>query len=275
MAYALDLNATLSANYVTQTVTRPATGVWIFVLEGGAFYTKDLVIRDTFSNRELTPLTQYRALETVPAAVIASGKEVLSALVITDPAVNEVVVSYRVVGGEYSVTGSTITNTLASMPVNDLNSTAWGQVLNKPNQYPPELHTHYDKEAYGFESATYMLGQIREAITTGDGNVLGMIYQLIDRRFAALTQSTNTQVNNLQTEVNKAKTEARFKPNDIYLSADGTHPNTKWGYGQWERLADGAIMMTSDNSKIGTTRQLGEGVSYDATFYAAWRFISE
>ena len=275
--YPLDLTANLAANYKEDIYTRPKEGVWMFVMDGGAFYTKDLVVRNQYDGRELTPLTQYRALHTVRDAVLDSGgKEVCAIIVITDSSVTQVSVKRRIVGGpEFSVIGSDILNVVTQAKLDALDSTAWGQIVGTPNQYPPEIHTHYDKDVYGLETAIAMMERISQSITTGDKALFGMFYQYIDRQFKQLTDSTTAELQRLQTEVNTNRTAGRFQPNEIVVFTDNSDPKVVFGYGKWERLPEGVFMFTSDNSKLGKRKKLGEGPDYNGYFYSAWRFISE
>ncbi len=277
MDYVLDLTATLAANYVETTFTRPREGAWFFAMPGGAFYTKDLIVRNTLDGSELEPLTQFRALHTVSAAVLESGgKEVVAVMAVVDATVNQVTIKRRIVGGPiYSVIGSDVQDIIDQSKLDALDSTAWGQVIGRPLQYPPEVHTHYDKDAYGFETAIYMLEKIREAITSGDGGVFGMFYQYIDRQITALNTRVNTTIAGLQQEVANLRQAGRFKQYDIVILSNNTHPRDHYGYGQWQRLPSGLFMMTSDPSKVGTIKKIGEGIDYTARNYVAWEFLSE
>lgn len=276
MAYVLDLTASLAANYVENTYLRPQEGVWMFAMDGGAFYTKDLIVKNSFDGRELEPLTQYRSLHTVSAAVLQSGKEVNAVIVITDNTVNQISVKRRIVGGPiYSVIGSDVQAIIDQSKIDALDSTAWGQVIGEPRQYPPEMHTHYEEDVYGFESAIFVLNKIRDAISSGDSGVFGMFYQYIDRQIVALNTKVDTELANLQDRLTELQTAGRFKPSDIVIMANNTDPHDHYGYGQWQRLPTGLFMMTGDPAKVGTIKKIGEGIDYTAQNYAAWEFISE
>lgn len=275
--YALDLNANAAANYKEDIYIRPKEGVWMFVMDGGAFYTKDLIVRNQYDGKELLPLTQYRALHTVKDAVLASGgKEVCAIIVITDSSVTQVSVKRRIVGGPvFSVIGSDIQNVVTQAKLDALDSTAWGSIVGKPVQYPPDTHVHYDKDIYGFETAIAMMERIAQAVTTGDRGLFGMMYQYIDRRFKETNDSAIAELKRLQTEVNTNRTAGRFQPNEIVVFTDNSDPKVVFGYGKWERLPEGVFMFTTDNSKLGKRKKLGEGPDYNGYFYSAWRFISE
>lgn len=275
MSYALDLNATLATNYVETSYVRPAEGVWMFVMEGGAFYTKDLVVRNSYDGRELEPLTQYRALETISDAVLESKKEVCAVIVVTDSRVNQITVKRRVVGGRYQTIGSDILDIVDEAKINALDSTSWGQIVGKPYQLPSEAHTHYDKEVYGLETAIYIMGEIKTAITSGDKKLFGMFYQYIDRQFTQLNAVLNENIARLNAEVEKNRKAALFQPNEVVIFTDETHPRDRYGYGVWERLPDGLLMMTADNTKLGKRKKIGEGPDYTGHYYAAWRYVSE
>lgn len=275
MSYVLDLTATLATNYIESSFVRPAEGVWMFAMGGGAFYTKDLIVRNSYDGRELEPLTQYRALETVSDAVMESKKEVCSVIVITDSRVNQITIKRRVVGGRYETIGSDILTIVDEAKINALDSTSWGQIVGKPYQLPAEAHTHYDKEVYGLETAIYLMGEIKTAITHGDKNLFGMFYQYIDRQFTKLNTTLNENITRLNTEVEKNRKAALFQPNEVVIFTDATHPFDRYGYGVWQRLPDGLLMMTADNTKLGNRKKIGEGPDYWGEYYAAWVFISE
>lgn len=276
MAYVLDLTASLAANYVETTYTRPQEGVWIFAMAGGAFFTKDLIVRNTFNGQELEPLTQYRSLHTVSQAVLESGKEVNAIIVITDNTINQITVKRRIVGGPvYSTIGSDVLATIDEAKLNALDSTTWGQVIGKPVQYPPALHTHYEQDVYGFEAAVFMLNKIKDAISYGDDGVFGMFYQYINRQVTAMNTKIDTTIATLQQEVNNLRSSGRFKQYDIVILANNVNPRDHYGYGQWRRLPSGLFMMTSDPAKVGTIKKVGEGIDYVARNYAAWEFLSE
>ena len=275
MSYVLDLTASLATNYVETSYLRPGEGVWMLVLDGGAFYTKDLIVRNSYDGRELEPLTQYRALETVSDAVLESSKEVCAVIVITDSRVTQVTIKRRIVGGRYQTIGSDIQTIVDQSKIDALDSTSWGQIVGRPYQLPSEQHTHYDKEAYGFESAIYVLEKIKDAVTTGDKNLFGMFYQYIDRQFVSLNKTLTDNISRLNTEVEKNRRAALFQPNEVVIFTDDTHPRDRYGYGVWERLPDGLLMMTSDNTKLGKKKKIGEGPDYWGQYYAAWRFVSE
>lgn len=276
MAYVLDLTASLAANYVETSYLRPQEGVWMFAMDGGAFYTKDLIVKNAFDDRELEPLTQYRSLHTVSDAVLESGKEVNAVIVITDNTVNQITVKRRIVGGPiYSVIGTDVQAVIDQSKIDALDSTAWGQVIGEPRQYPPEMHTHYDKDVYGFESAIFVLSKIRDAIGNGDDGVFGMFYQYIDRQIVALNEKVDTVLGNLQQRVDEVRSAGRFKPHDIVILSINLNPRDHYGYGQWQRLPPGLLMLTGDPAKVGTIKKVGEGIDYTARNYAGWEFISE
>jgi hypothetical protein len=275
VAYDLDLTASLPANYVTSIYRRTAAGPWAIVLDGGAFYTKDLIVTDLFDGGEMTPIVQYRALHAISAAIIESGgKEVCGFILITDNSVSQVSIRRRIVGGpNYSTIGSDIQKIIDDNDLNSLDSSAWSQVINPPEQYPPEVHTHYKEDIYGFETATYILEKIKEAITLGDAALYGMIYQYIDRKFSTMQNNATDKLNALEQTIQAIADKPKFEANQIVFFTDATNPATLWG-GTWERIPDGLVMMTSDNSLIGTRKKIGEGPDYYGVYYAAWRYIS-
>ena len=275
MSYALDLTASSPANYLTVTVDRPASGAWAFKLPGGSFYTKDLSVKNTFDKKELEPFTQFRALDFNPEASYDSNKEVCDIIFITDNNITQVEVKYRVIGGIYEVIGTDVDNLVKSGSLDATSASAWGQVINAPHQLPPEMHSHYVEDVYGFETATYAIEKIASAIGTGDDGLFGAIFQFIDRKFSLLTTETQKKLDALTESVNSVKDQGKMQKNQVVFFTDNSNPRDVFKYGRWERLPDGLVMMTANNALVGTKKKMGEGTDYIGVYYAAWKYLGD
>lgn len=273
MSYALDLTATLPANYITTESTRIGAGNWAIVPEGGAFYTKDLIVTDSVTGIELLPLIHYRVLHTVPAAVLDSGKEVCAVILITYNVPIKVTIKRRLIGGPvYSVIGSDVQAIIDAADLDGLQTTAWGQLIGKPEQLPPEVHTHYDDQVYGLETVTYLLSKIEQGITTGDNALFGSVMQYISRQYAAANLRITNEFNTANALITTAINNVKFEPNQVVIFTDNSNPQTVFGYGPWERLPDGAIFMTNVAAQVGTIGKISFGEDYTGVRYAAWRY---
>ena len=133
----------------------------------GPFYTRGLVVRNKVTGQVLEKMTQYKAIQLVPKPTKASGQTVCAALVIEDSTVTEVEIDYQVVGGEYSTSIEAIENMIAALAV-DNRPVKWGQIIGKPNAFPPTSHLHDVGDIYGFEYTVAALYSIRDAILVGD-----------------------------------------------------------------------------------------------------------
>lgn len=275
MSYAEDLTGKLPANYLTITLNRPTSGVWLFKLPGGSFYTADLSVASTFDRKELEPLTQYRALQLEPEASRRSGKEVCDLIYIVDNNITQVTIKYHVIGGQFQVIGSDVDQLVLSAKLDNSTASSWGQIIDAPMQYPPEMHTHYDKDAYGMESLIYVNERIAKGITAGDGGLAGAFYQYIDRKFGKLEIDTQTKLDALEDAVDSVRDQGKMQPNQIVFFMDDSDPAVVFKYGRWERLPDGLVMMTANNALVGTKKKLGEGIDYLGVYYAAWKYLGD
>lgn len=179
--YPLDLNATLSGNYVqNQPHTISAPEDRLIILSGGAFYTKDLVVKDATTNQVLVPIVDYRALQLNAEATQASGKEVNSLLYISKTGVTSVSVSCRYVGGDYQNLNAQILNAINDMPSNQLGGIPWGSLIGVPNAFPPAQHYHLPDDWVGYDTMISLLEQIRQAVIHGNEPGLQALTQYIE-----------------------------------------------------------------------------------------------
>lgn len=271
--YALDLTASLALNYITDTYRR-GTGTWIFVPIAGAFYTKDLIVTNTINGRQLEPQTQYRALHVQKKAIDLSAKEVCCVLVILDPAVNEVSVKRRVVGGEFQYIGSDLENVISDEEINNINSSSWGQVIGEPIQYPFDPHKHYEEDIYGLEHVVYVLTEITQTIGTGDKQAFGMFYQYIDKQFAILKSETDQKLQQMEDIVDAIETNRKWKPGVVVAMTNNTPPSTAFGYGTWRKLSNTLLYGVNLDSDLGKKKKVGEGPDYLMTGIYYWELVS-
>ena len=274
MTYVYDPLATLAVNYVKEPHTRP-DGIdrWLIVPPGGAFYTKDLIVTDSFSGRELQPVTQYTVLELVTKAVDATGKEVACIILIKDAQFTKVDVKQRYVGGEYQNYVVTAQQIIDQTKLDALNTTAWSQVVGKPLQFPPQLHDHWVDDAYGMEALQYTLQTIRSSVEAGDAAGFGMIYQYIDRIAKEAEARLTARLNEINQNLTTVKDGLKYEIGQIVAFSNNTNPNGVLP-GVWQRLPDGVLMFTTDNAQLGKVKKIGEGPDYFGKYYAAWQRVS-
>lgn len=271
--YSLDLTASLAVNYITDTYRR-GSGNWIFVPVAGAFYTKDLIVTNTITGKQLEPQTQYRALHPQKEAINLSAKEVMCILVILDPAVNEVSVKRRVVGGKFQIIGTDIDKIISEEELTNINSATWGQVIGAPVQFPYDPHAHYIEDIYGFEHVVYLLEELTTAVATGDKNAFGMFYQYIDKQFALLKTETDEKLAQLEEIVNAVESNRKWKPGVIVAMRNNTPPATAFGYGTWRKIPNSLLYGVNLDSELGSKKKVGEGPDYLMTGVYFWELVS-
>lgn len=275
MSFPLDLTGKAPTNFITRIIQRPESGVWAFKLQGGSFYTESLSVRDTFNHSELAPLTQFRVLDYNSDASYASGKEVCDIIYIVDNTVMEVIIDCQVIGGDYQVIGGDVDALIRDANLDDGSTATWGQVVSAPERYPPELHSHYVENIYGFETASFILNKVSDGISQGDNGLFTAVNQYISRKLDKLKADTSTELANLSEIATTLVSANKFQVNQIVMFTDNSDPHIVFNYGRWKRLPDGLIMMTADNSLLGVRKKVGEGDDYMATYYAAWQYLGE
>lgn len=184
ITYPLDLSGTSVNNMVVGEPHTLPTGLQkrAFVANHGPFFTKGLVVRDASNGEELTPITQYVATQLFAEASLRTGQQICSVIVVTDPSVSsDVLIDYQVLGGEFSSSVYAIQQLIDSLNLDD-RPVYWGDILGKPEQFPPTPHLHDLGDLYGFEFLVAALDGVRRAILLGDEAAHAAIYQYIDLR---------------------------------------------------------------------------------------------
>jgi hypothetical protein len=218
--YPLDKTGVSPANLVTgepQTmVSRPVRAIAPVY---GSFFSESLVITDTANNTVLTGTgnnPQYYAAELMELPSRMTGKEVCGIIIITDQTVsNNVTITYQALGGCFSTNLDAIVQILNNINLDD-RPVSWGNILNKPPQFPPSSHFHDIGDLYGFEYVTFALERVRQAILLGDAASYDAIYKYIDQ-----------QIGNVNTEITEAAATTIQEINaaiSAHVQASNPHP---------------------------------------------------
>ena len=146
----------------------------------GTYYAESLVITDVTTGLPLIPGAQfYPAEPNIPACKL-SGLNAHWIFIITDPAVGpDITIDYQAVGGEYSSATDALLAQIERLDL-DERPVAWGDIIGKPDGYPPLPHLHDIGDTYGWEYSTEALYRIADALLIGDRASHDAIYRYID-----------------------------------------------------------------------------------------------
>jgi hypothetical protein len=163
----------------------------------GAFYTDSLVVRDTDTGQELAVNDQYLPIMYYADPSERSGKEVCAGVIVTDQEVSdEISIDYQVVGGDYANITQVIIDLIENLNLDD-REVMWGDLLGRPDAFPPSKHLHDLGDIYGFEFMVQALEEIRQAILYGDVVSHDEIKAMVEDRW----QKAQDLVADLQAEV--------------------------------------------------------------------------
>ena len=158
----------------------------------GAFYTDGLVVRDADTTEILTPNDQYIPIMYHAEASERAGKEVCAGIVVIDGTVSDnVVVDYQVVGGDYQNLTQVILDLIENLNL-DEREVMWGDLLGRPDAFPPAHHLHDLGDIFGFEYLVQAVSDLRDAILYGDVASHDEIKAMIEARRAELQQNIDT-----------------------------------------------------------------------------------
>lgn len=200
--YPLDSTGASANNWVQGEIhALPARTVRVLAPTYGAFFTTSMVVTDLANNQVLTRNTQWYAAELYEVPSAKYGAEICAIVVITDTSVSpNVSVSYQALGGEYSTSADAVINQINTL-LDDNRPVAWGDIINKPEEYPPSHHLHDIGDVYGFEYLVHAIDRLRAAVELGDDFNHDTIYQYIDDKYASIQAGITANTNAINAHV--------------------------------------------------------------------------
>lgn len=134
----------------------------VCVLNHGAFYTKNLLVRDA-TGRALTPKVDYTTTYNYNDLSNVTAKEIMGIVVVTNPAVQSpIAVTYQAVGGAFSVSVKELKAIIEALKSDDF-TLKWEDIVGKPTAYTPDDHEHEWWQVFGMETTVTEIDRIREA----------------------------------------------------------------------------------------------------------------
>ena len=236
----LDITGTNPANKIADEPHTLAPGLQVRSIAPnlGPFFGESIIVKNS-SGVTLTRGTDYQLVELHQEATLKYGKEIFSVILIINSAVSSnVTITYQALGGHYTYNDNAIIN-LYNTVITDNRPVNWTNVLNKPDQYPPSVHSHLLEDVFGFEAVVDYLERIKRAITLGQTSIILAILQEIQNSIS-VTPGTYTKV----TVDNQGRV------------TSGSNPTTLAGYGITDAYTktetDNAISTAISNT-VGTT----------------------
>lgn len=193
--YPLDLSGSRKSNRREELHTIGTDRYRAFALQGGPFYTSNLVVRERNNTTPLTRGTDYECVFYYDnIARMTAGLEVCGVIVVHNPAIgNDLVVEANLVGGPYSASASAIQEAITQLELDNRN-VYWANVILKPDLFQPTPHLHDLGDIFGFEFIIDLLGAIRDAILVGDNAKMEQIRAHLDEVVRQFNQALQTHV---------------------------------------------------------------------------------
>ncbi len=190
------------------------------------FFSENVVVYDAATNLPLVKTTkdtpgQYIIPLISQEATLKFGLEVADGILITDQSVSsKVKISYQVVGGVFQSNIDNVVNIFETF-LNDNRAIDWFTgIYGKPNYYPPGEHPHHIVDIFGFESMTFMLERIYQAILLGHVPAYEMIFDALKNHRATKDDVDNGIVNDKLVPLDVLQYASnRYNYNQVTLSA--------------------------------------------------------
>lgn len=190
-----DLKATNPANYI-QSYPHTLDPNWknkIVVPPYGAFFTKDMVVRDSTGNvltrgntRDYvcvqTPL-RHAGYENVTLNELTGQETAQIIVIVNENIVGEINYDLRYVGGSFShINTSALTDALKALQL-DTRKVNFEDIEGKPVAYLPAWHITDAKDIMNMGAVCFWLEKIYEAILAGDQKQWEYFYSYVARRY--------------------------------------------------------------------------------------------
>ncbi len=192
--YPVDLTGTAKSNRITgENHTIGKDRYRAIALNGGPFYAESVVVMDRGRNKRLDAGKDFACLYFYDEiSKLTKGLEVTGVLLITNPDVSvDISVDYNLVGGPWVSNVHTIKQAIDDLDL-DNRSTAWKNILEKPETFMPPPHLHDIGDVFGFEYIISVLVSMKDAILIGDGQTMELVKDYIDRAIQILTNNVET-----------------------------------------------------------------------------------
>jgi len=195
----------------------------------GCFYSKSVIVKDAATQEILKRGVHYSFTCLNAEAVMLTGREIHSMIIITEKTVSDtVLVSYQAVGGQFSSHENAIEQLVQSTSL-DAREVFWPNIDDKPSVFPPEKHTHDIGDIYNFNQFVYRTDRIRQALEVKMTLELDTIYLKTDQdaadiksRADALDVLIQSHINNdenpHQTTAAQIDAYIRQKVDDLFAS---------------------------------------------------------
>lgn len=215
--YPLDRTASSTDNYIVGEVQQlPVADKRIVVPTFSPFFTNNLHIYDNNSNVELIRGDDYELGELHKDATMHLGHEVYQLLIIVNPNISgEIRINYQTVGGDYSYPIPAIQK-LYDQVINRNDPVDWNRVINKPDTFPPSLHTHWLSDVYGFQAVVDAIERVRNAIVMSDVPTYQAIVDWIDSRMDAYPTDRHMVVPETYSVMKGYKLKMLYGTKDLY-----------------------------------------------------------
>jgi len=192
VSHVFDETGTLAENYIeNEQRVLAQTTIRALCTRYGAFFVDTFVMRDG-NNNPVDP-SKFQFGLFAEELSEKTGKEIASAVVITDPTViGPVYVDYHCVGGPWGVSNEQIIDLFTQLQ-SDTRPVTWQNILGKPDGFKPAHHFQDIGDLFGAEYFVEALERLTNAYLMGDNASHDEILRQID----ALRTYVDTQLSTL------------------------------------------------------------------------------
>lgn len=146
----------------------------------GPYYSDTMVVVNPATGKELVRGTDWKPQIPYIEASDTTERPVSNLVLILNPDITSVNITYQVPGGPFSTYIDAIVKLINQLQQDD-RDVAWDNIIGKPVSFNPKPHLHYaPTDLYGLEYEILALEEILRAIQMGDVASHDVLYQYIE-----------------------------------------------------------------------------------------------
>lgn len=265
---AIDYTANLPSHLVTNEVKNVQLEVdRIFGLSKGAFYVKDLVVRNVATGAILLPGVDYKLYELEPELHPFTGGNVAYYLIhVSNRNIGIVSIDYRAVGGKFQINAVFTANLLEKYVGSD-GTYPYGNLSQRPVKFTPTFHLQSADTIFDAGALVNSIHALADSIENGDPLLVSHLTQHIETIGEKYQNDAQVLVSGLESRLLSAEAKVSYAEGQILVTDSPENPAVRFG-GYWMLNPDILLYGTDLEAEIGDLIPIatGTGVSARKTF---------
>lgn len=247
----------------------------ILVPECGAFYVESLEVRNINGGEILVKGIDYEVFLSDAVATAKSGKEVCGVIIITNPTISGVLLTYQFVGGLHKDGYYLLEQLLKMYPKGTNAIINYDDILQLPELFDPAYHTEHVVNFYDTKSLLVKLERCRQALHHRQNGDLAKMYEQASQRFFQLSDKLGKTYQRLTATLADILRSISIQGDEYIFTDSGVNPATTRGYGNWKLVTNAILKGGPSAFLVGSGSAIDLGSDQVIRNCYIWKNVSE